>query len=339
MQAQGLFQPRTDQLIYVEDEYHEAINQTLLREYQSILAVLEKTMKQVHFVFMPQLFKDTEARRLLSASIGWDWRTTFARFDYFTSAFLSRLLLSKSDFSGTLSPGLFRFTGEKGEEGQYVFEYFPFDLSALPSLVQQCARYAKTIRVDLPPRKSSAGSRGLSIYEWMMAEAGGCRSDSIYDQLSPLLIQETKKKGGGTAYRILLPAYDNLEIKMPPLPKALYILFLRHPEGIVLSSIADYREELLTIYKRLSPRADAEGPVERLCSLSDNSIHEKLSQIKAAFVLPEKEHKKQYIVETMVESDKRVRGEAIGILLNRSLLTLPASLERIHPSPCPLKEG
>jgi hypothetical protein len=314
----------------VEDEYHEAINQTLLREYKSILAVLGKNGKRVSFVFMPQLFKDTKERMLLSASIGGeDYRTTFARFDYFTSVFLTRLLFSKSDYRGALSPGLIRFTGEKGEEGQYVFDYFPFDLSELSSLLPQCLRYAETIPSDLPLRKKNAGSGGLSIYEWMMAEAGAYRSVSIYDRLSPLVVQETKKKGGGTAYLILLPAYDNLEIKMTPLPKALYILFLRHPEGIVLSSIAAYQEELLAIYKRLSTRADVESPVKGLCSLTDNSIHEKLSQIKAAFILPEKGHKKQYIIEALVESDKRVRGEAIGILLDRNLLTLPASLERI----------
>ena len=54
--------------------------------------------------------------------------------------------------------------------------------------------------------------------------------------------------------RIFLPDYGNIEIKVPTLEKALYILFLRHPEGIYLSSLNEYRQELYHIYGRISTR-------------------------------------------------------------------------------------
>jgi hypothetical protein len=332
MQAQGLFQPRTDQLIYVEEEYHEAVNQLLLREYKSILADMEKTMKRVSFVFMPQLFKDMKERAILSVSAGWDdHRAIFARFDYFTSAFLTHLLLSKSDFRGTFSPGLIRFTGEKGDDGQYVFEYFPFDLSDLPKLVAQYLLYVKRIRLDSAPRKESSSGRNTSIYEWMMTEAGGYKkSASIYDQLSPLVIQETKKKGGDMSFQILLPAYDNLEIIISPLPQALYILFLCHPEGIKLRYLANYQKELTDIYNLIPHKSYEDDPVKRLCTHGDNSIHEKINQIKKAFaLLPENEYTQQYIVDSLIKSDRRVRGKAVGILLERDQVTLPDSIMRI----------
>ncbi|MDR1920073.1 MAG: hypothetical protein LBQ65_10570 [Tannerellaceae bacterium] len=332
LQAQGLFQPRTDQLIYVEDTYHDAVNQALLRDYKSILADMENSVKWVGLVFMPQLFKETDGRRLLSFSVNQeDPKATFASFDYFTSAFLTRLLLSKSDFSGTLSPGLICFTGEKGAEGQYVFAYFPFDLSDLSSLKQQCLHFAQTLA--LAPRKKNLGSDGLAIYKWMMTEAGAYKKNvSIYDQLSPLLIQETRKNVGEMSFRILLPAYDNLEIKMTPLPKALYILFLRHPEGIKLRYLAAYQEELTDIYDLILHKFYEYDPVKRLCTHGNNSIHENLSRIKDAFAsLPENEYKQQYIVDSLVESDKRMRGEPVGILLDRDWVSLPAcvSQERI----------
>ena len=47
-------------------------------------------------------------------------------------------------------------------------------------------------------------------------------------------------------YRILLPDYNDMEIKMEPLVKAVYLLFLRHPEGIMFKSLPDYRKELST---------------------------------------------------------------------------------------------
>jgi hypothetical protein len=46
------------------------------------------------------------------------------------------------------------------------------------------------------------------------------------------------------ANRIFLPDFGNIEISLRPLERALYFLFLRHPEGILMSSLCDHREEL-----------------------------------------------------------------------------------------------
>ena len=40
-------------------------------------------------------------------------------------------------------------------------------------------------------------------------------------------------------------------VKLAPLDKAIYLLFLRHPKGINFSYLPDYREELMEIYKKL----------------------------------------------------------------------------------------
>ena len=45
------------------------------------------------------------------------------------------------------------------------------------------------------------------------------------DRLSRLVIMKD--------YRLLLPDYNDMEIKMEPLVKAVYLLFLKHPEGIL----------------------------------------------------------------------------------------------------------
>ena len=88
-------------------------------------------------------------------------------------------------------------------------------------------------------------------------------------------------------FRITLPDFGNLEIKLRPLPKALYFLFLRHPEGILLKHIFDYRSELLEIYKELNYFDNWENAVEsinKLTNPTNNSINEKCSRIKEAFV-------------------------------------------------------
>ena len=87
-------------------------------------------------------------------------------------------------------------------------------------------------------------------------------------------------------YRILLPDYD-IEIKMTPLVKAVYLLYLRHEEGIWFKNLVDYRDELLSIYARLTRFDDAERikqSVNLLVDSTNNSINEKCSRIREAFV-------------------------------------------------------
>lgn len=87
---------------------------------------------------------------------------------------------------------------------------------------------------------------------------------------------------------IVLPDYDNMEIKMGPLPKAVFLLFLRHPEGIMFSDLADHRDELKRIYSRLCRFDDPQkidDSISRLVDPFDNSINEKCAAIKKAFVL------------------------------------------------------
>lgn len=88
-------------------------------------------------------------------------------------------------------------------------------------------------------------------------------------------------------YRIILPDYDNLEIKMEPLPKAIYILFLRHPEGLMFKRLNEQYDELTSIYRMVTNREDiseAENSLKRLIDPYDNSINEKCCRIKEAFI-------------------------------------------------------
>lgn len=88
-------------------------------------------------------------------------------------------------------------------------------------------------------------------------------------------------------YRIFLPDYNNIEIQMTPLPKAVYLLFLNHPEGILFKNLPDYRQELETIYYAITHRLDDEKIKEsilRVTDPTDNSINEKCSRIREAFL-------------------------------------------------------
>ncbi len=86
--------------------------------------------------------------------------------------------------------------------------------------------------------------------------------------------------------RIFLPDYD-LEIKMPPLVKAVFFLFLRHPEGIVFKTLPDYRKELHNIYTHLTGRISTEAVMQSIMDVTNpcsNSINEKCARIREAFI-------------------------------------------------------
>lgn len=88
-------------------------------------------------------------------------------------------------------------------------------------------------------------------------------------------------------YRIMLPEYGNMEIKMEPLNKAVYLLFLRHPEGIVFKHLPDYEQELLEIYAMLKPMGindKVRKSVSDVCNPCKNSINEKCARIRGAFI-------------------------------------------------------
>ena len=89
-------------------------------------------------------------------------------------------------------------------------------------------------------------------------------------------------------FKILLPDYDNVEIKMGPLPKTVFLFFLRHPEGVMFSHLQDHRKELCQIYGHVCTNDDPqrmEDSINRLIDPFDNSINEKCSSVRKAFVV------------------------------------------------------
>lgn len=88
-------------------------------------------------------------------------------------------------------------------------------------------------------------------------------------------------------YRIILPDYHDMEIKMEPLVKAVYLLFLKHPKGILFKCLPDYRKELTQIYGKLRPYGLTDRALQSIEDVTNpllNSINEKCARIKGAFV-------------------------------------------------------
>lgn len=124
--------------------------------------------------------------------------------------------------------------------------------------------------------------------------------------------------------RVFLPAYNEIELRFAPLPRALYILFLKHPEGIVLKQIAEYRDELDEIYSMVMPGRDERMARAMICDLTtpgSDSLRQKLSQIKACVMryIVDRERAERYCVSGE-------RGKPYGVDIPAGLIHLPAVL-------------
>lgn len=88
-------------------------------------------------------------------------------------------------------------------------------------------------------------------------------------------------------YRIFLPEYNNREIKLGALYKAVYFLFLNHPDGIVLQRLEEHHKELVNYYLQTSNKNEmTPRMIETINALEypgNNSINIILSKIKAEF--------------------------------------------------------
>ena len=118
-------------------------------------------------------------------------------------------------------------------------------------------------------------------------------------------------------YRIFLVDYNNLEIKLPVLPKAVFFLFLRHPEGIRFKELSDYYSELLQIYLKMNPNGGRKKQEQSIRDITDsckNSINEKCARIREAFVsnFDDRLAKNYYVTGK--------RGEAKRIMLDESMI-------------------
>ena len=110
-------------------------------------------------------------------------------------------------------------------------------------------------------------------------------------------------------YRIFL-GDNRVEVHMEPLVKAIYLLFLSHPEGIVFKDLPDYRGELTKIYSEVRPWGLSERALQSIEDVTNpllNSINEKCARIRKAFVnAMDSEAAKPYIIKGVRGGIKKI---------------------------------
>ena len=150
------------------------------------------------------------------------------------------------------------------------------------------------------------------------------RIEAAKGQLSRLVITKD--------YRFVLADYDNREVELQPVHKAVYLLFLAHPEGIEFKRLADYREELTRYYMATAKMMDKEKIIEgvdHLVNPLDNAINEKCSRIKKAFLGLMDEYRASYYIISS-HTQKHIAGSSRVWYERLKVIKLPRGLVNVE---------
>ena len=145
------------------------------------------------------------------------------------------------------------------------------------------------------------------------------RIEAAKGRLSRLVITED--------YRFILEDYHK-EVELQPVHKAVYLLFLAHPEGIEFKRLADYREELTRYYMATAKLMDKEKIIEgvdHLVNPLDNAINEKCSRIKKVFLELMDEYTASYYFISS-HTQKHIAGSSRIWYERLKVITLPREL-------------
>jgi hypothetical protein len=121
--------------------------------------------------------------------------------------------------------------------------------------------------------------------------------------------------------KIQLPFFKK-EVELSHLTKAIYFLFLKHPEGINLKELGNYKKEMLTIYNSVSNQLDYDKmakSIDDVINLETKAIYTHLSRIKSAFYkIMDASFAKYYIVSGSGEDERIVLFNTKDIIWNNN---------------------
>lgn len=316
---------RVHEIVYVENEYNERLNSFFLQHQDLRLYHMYK------FVYLPIFSKvlgQTDLQRYLYPN-----KTDNCVMEVMMdSSYPIQYLWYKED-AVKIKHGMMYFVEKENCGAKYIKgQYYHLEEGSDEEIIAQLDEIVKKVHSDygeaalyctIPSSKhpspiitDEVAGIAQEIRERiaMLREMGMGRKfiKSLLDdepKLSRLVITKD--------LRIVLPDYNDMEIKMEPINKAVFLLFLRHPEGIVFKHLPDYRKELAELYQKIKPLGLNDRAIQSIEDVSNpllNSINEKCARIRGAFISQFDENlARHYYIYG-------VRGEAKKISLPRDLV-------------------
>lgn len=337
------------ELVYVASEE----DKTLTELFETHPEVLEGWGQMIgfHIIYLPLLIKKLKDKRVFQYRA--PYLTDFELSEIsIGNDFLLQYLENPSD-KEKIKQGFIRTEDiHRGNDGKdkATNRFYPLSSASGEPLADQLHRIGKQIALEKEQHEKLLEGKTQSYDDWGDAESRPAnfaddnfsteeQEQTINELMDEIRERISKLRQRGIAeylleqlihpdnrlsrlvitkdWRILLPDYNDMEIKMEPLVKAVFLLFLRHPEGIVFKQLPDYREELTRIYNQLKPSGLTDRAIQSIEDVTNpmlNSINEKCARIRAAFVGQFDDYMaKSYYVDGQ-------RGDAKKIALPRNMV-------------------
>ena len=327
------------EIVYVENEYCQSLNDFFIRNKDLRLFHMYK------FVYLPNFSKELSDGELirymspdlpLNAKLELNWDSSYP---------LQYLWYPEN--AKNIKHGMMFFKGDCDNHGAKYTKghYFHLDEGSDEEIIAQLDKIVREVhshysrgalydKVSKPNiEEGSSEDYADELFSWVnynpevaiivkeiRDKVNALRERGMAEKLIRKLIQIEPKLSRLVVtkdMRIFLPDYNNMEIAMEPINKAVFLLFLKHPEGIVFKCLPDYRKELAEIYQKIKPLGLNDRAIRSIEDVTNpclNSINEKCARIRGAFISQFDENlAKHYYI-------KGWRGEPKKIDLPRDLV-------------------
>lgn len=297
------------EIVYIENGYCESLNR-FFTEHRDL-----RLYNMYKFVYLPNFCEDLQNGGMLQylyPDLSNDEKPSIDLKSDYPLGYLWH-----PEEAANIKHGMMFFIGNQDNHGSKYIKghYYPLEEGSDESIIAQLDAIVKKVHSDY-----SGG--GLYCKEERPKTEEGSSDEyadeqfswEIYDDEVAIIVEDIRKKikqlrEKGLAenlllkllkekpklsrlvvtkdLRIILPDYQNTEIEMEPINKAVYLLFLNHPEGIVFKCLPDYRQELAELYQKIRPLGLNERAIQSIEDVTNpcmNSINEKCARIRGAFI-------------------------------------------------------
>lgn len=316
------FVPEETEIFYIENQYDKEANLFIQENLDLIREVF--ATKGLTFVYLPSIQVPKEMAEAMVDYYNADTNKKIEIDNWQGGGLRSDFLLDYMvcpENRPKITHGFCWYNTTKALFNQkklwYIFDYISFD-------GKEARKHPREVLEDMLPELASKKIWRKGLHSEGIRESDGLADDNFDEETKKILseIQEklnsVRLKGISEAiisqyikpcpklsritisndFTITLNDYNNTEIVMEPVVKAVFILFLRHEKGIYFKNLSDYQTELEIIYRAVKAKHNdidkklKEGftpqisnSVKALTNPFSNSINEKCTRIKEAFIV------------------------------------------------------
>jgi len=291
-------------ILYIEPYFDKETNSSILNDYEKIINVLSQ--QKMDFFYLPVvqesiINKKNIFRNMLQyikpALTDTDIDTIEKGMEKMSTETLSKeLFINYLNNNGLIlkKPSFFL----KISSSAHIMsnDYLIIEINTSPLETIKKFFYLKDNVTKIIP-KTGSFKEAYKLSKLTMPHYDEKKDELQYTGFHKVIIDTILKYHGGNAIsrihvskngKITLPDMNNIEIKIPALCKAIYILYLLHDDGIALNELNDHSDELLHIYGRISSYGDKDKLCKAVKSTVDVvgvTLNSNMSRIKRAITL------------------------------------------------------